>query len=222
MMAESSIILAITSIQQLTSWAQLELPVYMSVYCLHKPKSLNLSQTVDFMWARPIAAACTSRWGVGGGDLLHWLITSDESLKGIPPPSPAAAATPPPHAVCSRSAELYLFISNCCSPTQKGIFPLKAHKAPQATLMIMQHLHASLCVYISQEHTNASYKIPLTFPTAALIVGNKIWANKSEACSLFPYLAELPLPILLESLQTMNDLWARNSRKGPSFQVIIP
>lgn len=43
---------------------------------------------------------------------------------------------------------------------------------------------------------NASYKIPLTFPTAALLVCNKVRANKSEACSLFPYLAQLPLPIL--------------------------
>lgn len=170
LMTESSIVLALKSIQQFSSRAQLELPVHMSVYCLHKPKSLNLSQTVDFMWARPIAAACT----ITEGHLLHWLITSDESLKAYtppspsPPPPPPAPLPPPPHAVCSHSAEVYLFISNCCSLTQKGIFPLKAHKELQATLMIMQHLQASLCVYISQEHTNTSYKKPLTFPTLPL------------------------------------------------------
>lgn len=49
MMAESSIIFALKGIQQVTSWAQLELPVHMSVYCLRKPESLNLSQTADFL-----------------------------------------------------------------------------------------------------------------------------------------------------------------------------
>lgn len=97
MMAESSIIFALKGIQQVTSWAQLELPVHMSVYCLRKPENLNLSQTADFLWERPLAAACT----VTGGDLLHWLITSDESLKGIyQPPTPTPTATITTSAPC--------------------------------------------------------------------------------------------------------------------------